>query len=71
MTSPYSGLIGLKVKLTFNTETWPIHHATYTYDGADETGYWVIRKDGVQRHFEYGDVVQIELAEEEVDEQRY
>jgi hypothetical protein len=52
-------LVGKKVKVEFNTHTWPVQFGTYTYEGHDETGHWVRRKDGVQRHFEFGDVVGI------------
>lgn len=58
-----SDLKGKKVVLEFNTARWPIHKATYTYEGHDENGYWVRRKDGVQRYFEREDVVSITLAE--------
>lgn len=60
-------LEGKKVKVTF-AESWPIDHATYTYEGADETGYWLRRKDGKQRHMLREDVVNIELAESEISE---
>ncbi len=67
-------LVGKKVLVEFNTATWPIHKATYTYEGRDETGYWLRRKDGVQRFFERGDIVSITPVEEDaedVDEQPY
>lgn len=50
---------GTKIKILFNTQTWPVASGVYTYEGHDEVGYWVRRKDGVQRHFEYGDVVEV------------
>lgn len=64
---------GIKVLVEFNTTTWPIASATYTYEGHDETGWWVRRADGVQRHFEYGDVVAINPVpeEEEVPEEDF
>jgi hypothetical protein len=67
-------LVGKKVLVEFNTATWPIHKATYTYEGRDETGYWLRRQDGVQRFFERGDIVSItpvEEGEEDVPEQPY
>lgn len=64
-------LVGKKVRVEFNPATWPIHAATYTYEGEDASGYWVRRKDGVQRYFERGDVVAITPVEEDVDEQPY
>lgn len=50
---------GTKVEVEFNTDRWPIHKATYTYEGHDERGWWVRRKDGVQRYFEREDVVSV------------
>lgn len=64
-------LIGKKVKVTFNPATWPIHSATYTYEGHDEGGYWLRRKDGVQRYFERVDIQSIEPTGEEIDEQPF
>lgn len=61
-------LVGKKVKVTFNPSSWPIPHATYTYEGRDEKGHWVRRKDGVQRHILFGDVILIEPVEEEIPE---
>lgn len=58
-----SDLVGKLVELEFNTARWPIHKATYTYEGHDEKGYWVRRKDGVQRYFEREDVVGISLVD--------
>ncbi len=46
---------GTKVLVVFGP-SWPIDRATYTYEGRDETGWWVRRKDGVQRHFLFEDV---------------
>lgn len=60
-----SGLVGRKVKVTFDTTSWPVHHGTYIYEGYDETGHFVRRADGVQRHFEFGDVQHIELIPED------
>lgn len=62
-------LVGKKVRVTF--VNWPINHATYTYEGHDETGYWFRRKDGVQRHFLREYVVAIEPVEEDVPEGEY
>jgi hypothetical protein len=67
-------LVGKKVLVEFDSSRWPVHKATYTYEGYDETGHWMRRKDGVQRHFEFGDVVAItpvEEGEEDVDEPAY
>lgn len=55
-------LEGKKVLVTFDGNRWPVDKATYVYEGADETGYWLRRKDGVQRHMLREDVVGIELA---------
>jgi hypothetical protein len=60
---------GVKVLVEFNTAHWPIHKATYIYEGRDETGWWVRRKDGVQRYFAREDVVAITpVADEEIPE---
>lgn len=54
---------GQKVRVTFDTNRWPVQFGTYTYEGRDEKGYWLRRADGVQRHFEYADVVEIKILE--------
>lgn len=59
---------GTKVLVTFNPHTWPIHSATYTYEGHDDAGWWVRRADGVQRYFGRNDVVAIEPVAEDVEE---
>jgi len=67
-------LVGKKVLVEFDSSRWPVHKATYTYEGRDETGYWLRRKDGVQRFFERADIVsitQVEEGEEDVPEQPY
>jgi spore maturation protein CgeB len=46
---------GTKVLVVFSP-SWPLDRATYTYEGRTETGWWVRRKDGVQRHFRFEDV---------------
>lgn len=55
-------MVGKKVKVTFDTTSWPVHHGTYIYEGHDEKGYWLRRSDGVQRHMLFGDVTEIRLA---------
>ncbi len=60
-------LVGQRVRITFNTNTWPVGHGVYTYEGHDETGHWVRRKDGVQRHFAYGDVVAVDPLPDEAE----
>ena len=60
-------LVGKKVLVEFNTATWPIAKATYTYEGRDEAGYWVRRKDGVQRYFQREDIISITPVVEEDD----
>lgn len=66
------GLAGLKVVVTFDTTRWPIHKATYVYEGFDETGHFLRRKDGVQRHMLFEDVQGIELAgDQEIPEGEY
>lgn len=62
---------GDKVRVTFNTDTWPVQFGTYTYEGRDEKGYYFRRADGVQRHFEYGDVVQVELTSDDPENENY
>jgi hypothetical protein len=62
-------LVGKKVLVEFDTTRWPIAKATYTYEGRDTEGYWVRRKDGVQRYFRREDVLSITPVEEDVDEQ--
>lgn len=54
-------LEGKKVLVTFGP-SWPVDKATYVYEGADETGYFLRRKDGVQRHMLREDVAEIVLA---------
>lgn len=61
-------LVGKKVLVEFNTHRWPIHKATYTYEGSDANGYFLRRKDGVQRYFDRQDIVGFSLAETDVDE---
>lgn len=63
-------MIGKKVKVTF-ANNWPIRSATYTYEGFDDKGHWVRRKDGVQRYLNRHDVVDIQPVEEDIDEQPY
>lgn len=65
-----TGLVGRKVLVRF--VNWPISQATYVYEGCDESGHWVRRKDGVQRQFPR-EVVQevIPVDGGEVDEGRY
>lgn len=57
-------LVGKKVKVTF--VNWPAASGYYTYEGHDDRGHWLRRKDGVQRYmlneyvsrvepFEWGD----------------
>jgi hypothetical protein len=55
---------GRKVRVTFDTNRWPVHHGTYVYEGRDEVGYWLRRADGVQRHFEYADVAEIQVVDD-------
>jgi hypothetical protein len=62
VTFENEGLVGKRVVIEFNTSRWPVHKATYIYMGCDDKGYWVLRKDGVQRYFERADVVGISLA---------
>lgn len=62
-------LVGKKVLVTFTN--WPIDSATYTYDGRDETGHFLTRKDGTQRHIPFEFVQGIELAESEVSETEF
>lgn len=57
-------LVGKKVLVEFNANTWPIRQATYIYEGRDERGYWLRRKDGVQRFFHRADIVRITPVEE-------
>lgn len=64
-------LVGKKVKVSFDTGRWPIASATYVYEGQDETGYWLRRKDGVQRHMEFADVIGIEPVDEDIAEGEY
>lgn len=65
-------LVGKLVVVEFNTSRWPIHKATYVYEGHDEKGYWVRRKDGVQRYFERADIIGISLAlNQEIPEGEY
>ncbi len=64
-------LVGKKVRVEFNTLTWPVSSGVYVYEGRDETGHWVRRQDGVQRHFEYGDVVGITPVDEDLTEENY
>lgn len=61
-------LVGKKVLVTFNTKSWPIASATYTYEGHDEKGHWVRRADGTQRHLLYPDVVSVTVTEADVEE---
>lgn len=58
-------LVGKRVVVTFVPGRWPVGRATYVYEGYDETGHWLRRKDGVQRHMDYGDVATVKLAEPE------
>jgi hypothetical protein len=62
-------LVGKKVKVTFTN--WPVSSATYVYEGHDEKGYWLRRKDGVQRHFSYEYVVSVEPAEDDIEEAKF
>lgn len=41
---------GDKVQVIFKREHWPIRSAVYVYEGCDDKGIWVRRKDGVQRY---------------------
>lgn len=56
-------LIGRKVRVTFIN--WPIGQATYTYEGHDETGHYLRRKDGTQRHIAFEFVTAVEPVEDE------
>jgi hypothetical protein len=62
---------GTKVLVEFNTAHWPIHKATYTYEGHDDEGWWFRRKDGVQRRFSREDVVSVTAVEEDVPEPEF
>lgn len=62
---------GTKVLVKFDPLRWPIHQATYTYEGHDENGWWVRRKDGVQRYFLREDVVEVLPVVEDVPEGEY
>lgn len=64
-------LVGKKVKVHFNPETWPISSATYIYEGRDETGHFLRRSDGVQRHMRFTDVLHIEPVSEDVPEAEF
>lgn len=64
-------MIGKKVLVEFNTETWPIAKATYTYEGHDEGGYYLRRKDGVQRYIKRENVVGITEVETDVAEPEF
>lgn len=61
-------LVGKKVRVEFNPHTWPIHTATYTYEGRDEEGYFLRRVDGIQRHMLFEDVVGITEVETDIPE---
>lgn len=60
---------GTKVLVEFNTEHWPIAKATYTYEGHDDSGWWVRRQDGTQRYFLREDVVALTPVEEDTPEE--
>lgn len=62
-------LVGKKVKVTFRN--WPIPHATYVYEGRDETGYFLRRKDGTQRHMLFEFVASMVPTGEEIAEGEY
>lgn len=64
-------MIGKLVRVEFNTARWPVHFGTYTYEGHDEKGYWLRRKDGVQRFFEREDIVEITVVDEELPQEDY
>lgn len=57
---------GTKVLVEFDTSRWPVHKATYVYEGHDESGWWVRRPDGVQRYFLREDIVGMTPVEPEV-----
>lgn len=56
-------LVGKKVLVEFDTNRWPIHKATYIYEGHDTQAYWLRRADGVQRRMLREDVVSVTLVE--------
>lgn len=60
-------LVGKRVLVEFDTSRWPVHKATYIYEGHDAKGYWVRRKDGVQRYFLREDIASITLALDQSD----
>jgi hypothetical protein len=62
-------LVGRKVKVTFTN--WPIGEATYTYEGHDETGHFLRRKDGTQRHIAFEFVVGVDPVDEDVPEDEF
>lgn len=50
----------------FDTSRWPVHKATYVYEGHDAEGWWVRRPDGVQRYFLREDIVSMTPVEPDV-----
>lgn len=60
-------LVGKRVLVEFDTNRWPIHKATYIFEGQDQDGYWLRRKDGTQRYFLRADIASISLAMDQSD----
>jgi hypothetical protein len=57
-------LVGKKVRVTFNTEHWPVRYGRYTYQGYDSEGHWVVREDGFQRYLPNRLVVAIDPVDD-------
>lgn len=64
-------LRGKRVRVHFNPATWPIGSGVYIYEGHNEHGHFVRRKDGTQRVFADSDVLSVEPVEEDVNEGKY
>lgn len=63
-------LVGKKVRVGF--VNWPVAVGYYTYEGHDDKGHWLRRKDGVQRYMLNEFVHSIEPFEwEDPPEERY
>lgn len=61
-------LVGKRVRILFNTATWPVASGVYVYEGHNEQGHHVRRADGVQRIFADVDVTDVQLTNEDLEE---